>query len=206
MVIKYCLSVLQPLLYNLFDFFCKISNRIENIKNIKNNMILLIFSIFWYFLKYHIFQPWLRDRNHRKLQQQYFILYSKKLCNYNSGEVGGNCVAEIRGGRYQRNVKIRTLWGDFLTIFPTGVVVGFWVPPPGGAVFFWNSPYYVRNTSQLISVIIPTLVLHHSFSLSLQAQNLPFQQILPTVDFFLPTGLPHDNGTGPDLLCSSFYF
>ena len=24
----------------------------------------------------------------------------------------------------------------------------------------------------------------HSFSLSLQAQNLPFQQILPTVDFF----------------------
>jgi len=32
--------------------------------------------------------------------------------------------------------------------------------------------------------------MHHSFSLSLQAQNLPFQQILPTVDFFLPTGLP----------------
>jgi len=26
--------------------------------------------------------------------------------------------------------------------------------------------------------------IHHSFSLSLQAQNLPFQQILPTVDFF----------------------
>ena len=62
------------------------------------------------------------------------------------------------------------------------------------------------STSPLFSVIIPTLVIHHSFSLSLQAQNLPFQQILPTVDFFLPTGLPHDNGTGPDLLCSSFYF
>jgi len=61
------------------------------------------------------------------------------------------------------------------------------------------------STSQLISVIISTLVIHHS-SLSLQAQNLPFQQILPTVDLFLPTGLPHDNGTGPDLLCSSFYF
>ena len=38
--------------------------------------------------------------------------------------------------------------------------------------------------SQLISVIIPTLVIYHSFTLSLQAQNLPFQQILPTVDFF----------------------
>jgi len=25
---------------------------------------------------------------------------------------------------------------------------------------------------------------HHSFTLSLQAQNLPFQQILPTIDFF----------------------
>jgi len=40
------------------------------------------------------------------------------------------------------------------------------------------------STSQLISVIIPILVIHHPFSLSLQAQNLPFQQILPTVDFF----------------------
>jgi len=37
---------------------------------------------------------------------------------------------------------------------------------------------------QLISVIIPTLVIYHSFCLSLQAQNLPFQQILSTVDFF----------------------
>ena len=37
-------------------------------------------------------------------------------------------------------------------------------------------------TSQLISVIIPTIVIDHSFSLSLQAQS--FQQILSTVDFF----------------------
>ena len=36
----------------------------------------------------------------------------------------------------------------------------------------------------LISVIIPALVIHHSFTLSVQAQNLPFQQILSTVDFF----------------------
>ena len=40
------------------------------------------------------------------------------------------------------------------------------------------------STSQLISVIIPTLVIYHSFTLTLQAQNLPFQQILPTVYFF----------------------
>ena len=40
------------------------------------------------------------------------------------------------------------------------------------------------STSQLISVIIHTLVIHHSFTLSLQAQNLPYQQILFTVDFF----------------------
>jgi len=37
---------------------------------------------------------------------------------------------------------------------------------------------------QLISIIITTLIIHHSFTLSLQAQNLPFQQILPTLDFF----------------------
>jgi len=35
-------------------------------------------------------------------------------------------------------------------------------------------------TYQLISITITTLIIHHSFTLSLQAQNLPFQQILPT--------------------------
>ena len=39
-------------------------------------------------------------------------------------------------------------------------------------------------TCQLISIIITTLIIHHFFTLSLQAQNLPFQQILPTFDFF----------------------
>jgi len=53
---------------------------------------------------------------------------------------------------------------------------------------------------QLISIITTTLIIHHSFTLSLQAQNLPFQQILPTLDFF------HDNGTGLDLSRSSVYF
>jgi len=36
-------------------------------------------------------------------------------------------------------------------------------------------------TCQLISVIVTSLIIHHSFTLSLQAQNLPFQQILLTV-------------------------
>ena len=39
-------------------------------------------------------------------------------------------------------------------------------------------------TCQLISIIITTLIIHHSFTLSLQAQYLSFQQILPTLDFF----------------------
>jgi len=46
------------------------------------------------------------------------------------------------------------------------------------------SRFTFSSTSQLISVIIHTLVIHHSFTLSVQAQNLPFQQILPTVEFF----------------------
>jgi len=50
----------------------------------------------------------------------------------------------------------------------------------------FSSRFTSSSTSQLISVIIPTLIIHHSFVLSLQAQNLPFQQILSTVDFFYP--------------------
>ena len=47
-----------------------------------------------------------------------------------------------------------------------------------------NPRFTSSSTSQLISDIIPTLVIHHSFTLSLQAQNLSFQQILSTVDLF----------------------
>ena len=47
-------------------------------------------------------------------------------------------------------------------------------------------------TCQLISVIITTLIIHHSFTLSLQAQNLPFQQILPTLHFFYLPDCLHD--------------
>jgi len=67
------------------------------------------------------------------------------------------------------------------------------------------SPVMSRLTSsftcQLISSIITTLIIHHSFTLSLHTQNLPFQQILPTLDFFYLPHCLHDNGT-----CSSFYF
>ena len=59
---------------------------------------------------------------------------------------------------------------------------------------------------QLIFIITATLIIHHSFTLSLKAQNLPFQQILPTLDFFYLPDWLHDNGTGPDLSLSSFYF
>jgi len=59
---------------------------------------------------------------------------------------------------------------------------------------------------QLISIIITTLIIHHSFTLSLQAQNLPFQQILLTLDFFyLPFILFAFMTMGLDRT-SSFYF
>jgi len=45
------------------------------------------------------------------------------------------------------------------------------------------SRFTSSSTYQPISYY-PALVIHHSFTLSLQAQNLPFQQILPTVDVF----------------------
>ena len=50
----------------------------------------------------------------------------------------------------------------------------------------------------------PTLVIHHSFSISLQAQNLPFQQILRTVDFFYL--LDCLTITGLDLTYHAHYF
>jgi len=60
-------------------------------------------------------------------------------------------------------------------------------------------------TRQLISVIITTLIIHHSFTLSLQAQNLPFQQILPHLSTSSTLDCLCDHGTGPDLSCFSIY-
>jgi len=46
----------------------------------------------------------------------------------------------------------------------------------------FRQPHHSRLDSSPHPLL--TLVIHHSFTLSIQAQNLPFQQILPTVDFF----------------------
>ena len=78
-----------------------------------------------------------------------------------------------------------------------------WFIPSASPVMSRLTPSF---TCQLISIIITTLITHHSFTFSLQAQNLPFQQILPTLDFFYLPDCLHDNGTGPGLSCSSFYF
>ena len=59
-------------------------------------------------------------------------------------------------------------------------------------------------TCQLISVIITTLSIHHSFTLSLQAQNLPIQQILPIlISLLYSLDCLHDTGTGQDSSCLS---
>ena len=51
-------------------------------------------------------------------------------------------------------------------------------------------------TCQPILVIIATLSIHHDFTLSLKAQNLPFQKILPTLTFLLYSfDCVQDNGT-----------
>ena len=67
-------------------------------------------------------------------------------------------------------------------------------------------------TCQPILVIISTLIIHHSFTLSLQAQNLPFQQILSNFEDFWHSLESRawtafmDHWTGPDLPYSSQYF
>ena len=60
-------------------------------------------------------------------------------------------------------------------------------------IFVWIYLHLLLNSS-----LSPTLVIHHSFTFSLQAQNLPFQQFLPTVDFFYLLGcltIPGVDGT-----------
>ena len=52
----------------------------------------------------------------------------------------------------------------------------------------------------LISSSLLSSPLSSSITPSLQAQNLPFRQILPILDFFYLPDCLHDNGTGPDLL------
>ena len=58
----------------------------------------------------------------------------------------------------------------------------------------------------ILSVSLPSHVSTHLLLLIHLSAHLPFQQILPILDFFYLPDCLHDNGTGPDLSCSSFYF
>ena len=70
-----------------------------------------------------------------------------------------------------------------------------------------SPPHPLVKLRQPIFLIIPALIIHHSITHSLRAQNLPFQQMLLTfIDFFYLLDCLHDNGTGPDLSHSSVYF
>ena len=70
------------------------------------------------------------------------------------------------------------------------------------------SPVMSRLTSsftcRLISIIITTLIIHHYLTLSLQAQNPHFQQILPTWILLLPLDYLYDHGTGVIMLVDLF--
>jgi len=91
---------------------------------------------------------------------------------------------------------------SFRCITPSLESTRWFIPPTSSVTSRLTSSF----TCQLISIIITTLIIHHSFTLSLQAQNLPFQQILPNLDFcYLPDCL-HDNRTGPDLPSHRFIF
>jgi len=59
----------------------------------------------------------------------------------------------------------------------------------------------------LVNPSLSSSPLSASIALSLEAQNLPFQQIPPTLTFLLYSlDCLYDNGTGPNLSCSSVYF
>jgi len=65
----------------------------------------------------------------------------------------------------------------------------------------------IHLSSRAVFVVITTLSIHYSFALLLQAQNLPLQQIIPTlIDFWYTRTTFTDHWTGPDLPCSSVYF
>ena len=87
------------------------------------------------------------------------------------------------------------------------VCLHFWHHPQSPRFIPSASPVMSRLTAsftcQLISVIITTLI-HHSFTLSLQAQNLPFQQIL--LSLILLRAWTVFTITGPDRTYRAFRF
>jgi len=63
-----------------------------------------------------------------------------------------------------------------------------WFIPSAPRQSCLDSPLHSLVSSLSLSsiIIITTLIIHHFFTLSLQAQNLPFQQILPTLILLPP--------------------
>jgi len=54
---------------------------------------------------------------------------------------------------------------------------------------------FTCHCRQLIFVIVTAHIIHHFFALYFQAQNLPFQQILPTLILLLPLNCIYNHGT-----------
>jgi len=94
--------------------------------------------------------------------------------------------------------RVRTIY----VVITARVLANIFIPSASPVLSRFTS----SSTCQPISVIIPALIIHHSFTLSLHAQHLPFQQILLTLDFFYLLDCLHENGTGLGLSCSSFHF
>jgi len=70
-----------------------------------------------------------------------------------------------------------------------------------------DSPPHSLINPSLFLVIIAILSIHHFFTLSLEAQNLPFQHILPTLTFLLCTAfmIMGLDRTGLIMLISLFF-
>ena len=79
-----------------------------------------------------------------------------------------------------------------------------------GINFLSHSASLVQNTLlmmshlQITSHLLTTLTLHHTFSVSFQAQNSPFPQIVST-SLLAPTWTAFSDYTGPDLLGSTVF-
>jgi len=65
---------------------------------------------------------------------------------------------------------------------------------------------FIFNEHLTFSDQITTLIIYHFFTLSLQAQNLPFRQILSILILLLLSTALTSHGTGPDLQCFSIYY
>ena len=69
----------------------------------------------------------------------------------------------------------------------------------------FDSPPHSLVSTQLISVIIATLIIHHASTLSLPAQTC-LTYLFNTSSTHWTAFMNHDHGTRPDLSCFSIYF